>query len=106
MKNTYVKVEESIFDLKEELEKGELYFYQGGEYFSITDENQLCCHIKHNSVYRQFEIDWASELREVLELTSHRPLGTGSVRVGGSDLTDDEFILLCHRVAELTDKPE
>jgi hypothetical protein len=111
----FVKVEESIFDLKEEFDSGELYFRWLGNgeqgsggvgYDQIDDINMLLVRWEEKRVYRQVEIDWRSELREALELTSHRPLGTGSVRVGDSDLTDDEFISLCHKVAELTDKPE
>ncbi len=106
-----VKVEESIFDLKEEFEKGELYrvyAHHGDEPMCgvIDSEFSLIQAADRSNVYRQVEIDWGSELREALELTSHRPLGTGSVRVGDSDLTNDEFIALCHKVAELTDKPE
>ena len=51
LKTEYRKVEDSIWDLRPEFEAGELYYYQGGDYHKITQEPQLLCHYKHNSIY-------------------------------------------------------
>lgn len=102
----FVKVEESIFDLKEEFEKGELYAVNGREkHFVINNEGWLTNAKSNGNVYRKVEIDWRDEVKSKYSLTDFRNLDDeGCINLG--DWTPDGFIKLCHFVAELTDKPE
>ena len=114
----FVKVEESIFDLKEEFERGELYVSTcEGHYTQILGENGLFLAAFNNSIYRQVEVDWSDELGlflakkafdgasvnnlDISDLSDN--LGTVSVNL---ELRFNDFIEMCHKVAELTDKPE
>ncbi|CAM0040610.1 hypothetical protein VPHK435_0016 [Vibrio phage K435] len=103
----FVKVEESIFDLKDELERGELYYYQGGEYFKITDTRQLAVHAHYKSAYRKVEIDWRDEVVRSL------PAGYGVEAFGSKDIIvqgafnkKQALILANAIIASLTEKPE
>ncbi len=108
----FVKVEESIFDLREEFERGELYFRWLGNgeqgsggvgYDKIDDINMLLVRWEEKRVYRKVEIDWRDEVKK---------LGGSAIFHDDGDLflildSDcDRFVSMCHKVAELTDKPE
>lgn len=51
----YEKVTESIFDLRDEFERGELYFYQGGEYLPYKLESEFAHGFMHKRIYRKIE---------------------------------------------------
>ena len=108
----FVKVEESIFDLKEEFEGGELYFLHAFGYDQIDDINMLLVRWEEKRVYRQVEIDWRDELVsfvdscECLNLDVHLRCFDKIPAVPYEVALHNEFIALCHKVAELTDKPE
>jgi hypothetical protein len=95
----FVKVEESIFDLKEEFEMGELYVSTcEGHYTQILGENGLFLAVFNDSIYRQVEIDWRDEVEK------HRYVLNAPYYSMRND--PDKFIAMCHAIAELTDKPE
>jgi hypothetical protein len=111
----FVKVEESIFDLKEEFESGELYFDAGelsdgyalsiSGYVKINSKETLCDCYSDGNVYRQVELDWRDEVKSKYSLTDFRNLDDeGCINLG--DWTPEGFIKLCHFVAELTGKLE
>lgn len=55
----YEKVTDSIFDLKEEFERGELYFAWVGNsvgYEKITDEKMLLCRYEEKRILRRIEV--------------------------------------------------
>ncbi|AUR99382.1 hypothetical protein NVP1265O_03 [Vibrio phage 1.265.O._10N.286.52.F6] len=103
----FVKVEESIFDLKGEFERGELYSSDcEGHYTQLKCEKKLYLAAHQYSVYRQVEIDWAES---VIGLT---PIGYGvyrslSHRLGISGSYDKEqALILANAIIEsLTEKP-
>lgn len=71
----YEKVTESIFDLRDEFERGELYFseWSKGEVFvQIKTEALLLGNIQADNLYRRVEkeIDWHSELDSYLNKPS------------------------------------
>ncbi|AUR99175.1 hypothetical protein NVP1263B_15 [Vibrio phage 1.263.B._10N.286.51.B1] len=111
----FVKVEESIFDLKEEFECGELYLAVGGmsegvffsnyKYAKINSKELLCACYSENNVYRQVEIDWRDEVKEVYDAVE-LPTGEQGSLYMGEDWDEQEFIKFCHLVASLTEKPE
>lgn len=105
----YEKVTESIFDLRDEFKRGELYSKHKNKekYYQINTEVWVVNAINNNNVYRKVEkeIDWRLLLRETIEKSSGRNIGDGSVMVGTSDLTDEEFLMLCHEISEVTNKP-
>lgn len=107
----FVKVEESIFDLKEEFEKGELY-EKGSGYTKLISESDFAFAYRENAIYRQVEIDWRDELVslvdscECLDLDVHLRCFDKTPAVPYEEKLHSEFISLCHKVAELTDKPE
>lgn len=101
----FVKVEESIFDLKEEFERGELYVSTcEGHYTQILGENGLFLAAFNNSIYRQVEIDWREVAHEYLGSNTRFHWSTPVAEVINDE--SDCFIALCHKVSELTDKPE
>lgn len=52
----YVRVTESIFDLKDELHRGELYYTFGDEeWFTFNDEPSLVAGFKEKNIYRRIE---------------------------------------------------
>ena len=112
-----VKVEESIFDLKGEFERGELYFdvaaVSGGvflsndEYVKVSSKESLCECYSNGNVYRQVEIDWRDEVIKSL------PAGYGVESFGGKDIRvngmfdkEQALILANAIIASLTEKPE
>ncbi|AUR90522.1 hypothetical protein NVP1144O_74 [Vibrio phage 1.144.O._10N.286.45.B3] len=102
----FVKVEESIFDLKEEFERGELYSSNcEGHYTQLKYKKSLYLAAHQDSIYRQVEIDWRDEVKSKYSLTDFRNLDDGGC-INLGDWTPEGFIKLCHFVAELTDKPE
>ena len=107
----YEKVTESIFDLRDEFEHGELY----GDNTGVTKIETLahlgaCCQV--GNVFRKVEkeIDWRDEVREFLEsckqISNSSQLESFTYKGGCSDknvqieneLHDNEFLELC-RVA-------
>ncbi len=104
----FVKVEESIFDLKEEFEKGELYVSTcEGHYTQILGENGLFLAAFNNSIYRQVEIDW----RESVVSIAPRGYGVSAwgevdLRIDGSYSKEQALILANAIIESLTDKPE
>ncbi|CAH9011710.1 conserved hypothetical protein [Vibrio phage 191E37-1] len=97
----FVKVEESIFDLKEEFERGELHCKNlcGSDYFiKLNTEVALFGCAAADNVYRQVEIDWRDEVE------NHRyVLNSPYFSMRNHP---DKFIAMCHAIAELTEKPE
>ncbi|AUS01505.1 hypothetical protein NVP1286O_14 [Vibrio phage 1.286.O._10N.286.55.C4] len=102
----FVKVEESIFDLKGEFERGELYFSEWGEeksFAKIKKEHRLMNNLNSGNVYRQVEIDWRDEVKK---------LDKSAIFHDGGDLfliidsNSNDFISMCHEIASLTEKPE
>ncbi|CAM0008844.1 hypothetical protein VPHK359_0015 [Vibrio phage K359] len=105
----FVKVEESIFDLKGEFERGELYSSDcEGHYTQLKCEKKLYLAAHQDSVYRKVEIDWRES---VIELA---PAGYGLLKlINGGDLSIDghynkeqALILANAIIASLTEKPE
>ena len=103
----FVKVEESIFDLKEEFERGELFTKLGDTYIPLSDcEKAFASSLLASSIYRQVEIDW---VESVIGLA---PIGYGvdrslSHRLGISGSYDKEqALILANAIIEsLTEKP-
>ena len=102
----FVKVEESIFDLKEEFERGELYMWLSDEYLVVPNETQLSILLDHKQCYRQVEADWRDEVytwQHTAKIGIYTPL---DVTVGSLiDNHSDKFIEMCHLVSSLTEKP-
>ncbi|CAH9016116.1 conserved hypothetical protein [Vibrio phage 217E38-1] len=109
----FVKVEESIFDLKGEFERGELFTKKAwGEYVLIKEDTHLASLYEMQShenskigIYRKVEIDWHDEVREVYGAVE-LPVGEQGRLYMGKDWDEQEFIKFCHLVASLTEKPE
>ncbi|AUR97637.1 hypothetical protein NVP1243O_14 [Vibrio phage 1.243.O._10N.261.54.B5] len=104
----FVKVEESILDLKGEFERGELYSSDcEGHYTQLKCEKKLYLAAHLDSVYRQVEIDWRDEVVKSL------PAGYGVESFGGKDIRvngmfdkEQALILANAIIASLTEKPE
>lgn len=64
----YEKVTESIFDLKDEFERGELVFHDRDEYIGIVGADNLCKFYADGNVYRLVEkpVDWQKSLLDFL----------------------------------------
>ena len=102
----FVKVEESILDLKGEFERGELYSSDcEGHYTQLKCEKKLYLAAHQDSVYRKVEIDWRDEVKEVYDAVE-LPSGEQGSLYMGEDWDEQEFIKFCHLVASLTEKPE
>ncbi len=113
----FVKVEESIFDLKEEFERGELYSSDcEGHYTQLKYKKSLYLAAHKDSVYRQVETDWTDELGSFLVKKAFDGAYVNNIAI--SDLNDNlgsvrfdmelrfnDFIEMCHLVASLTEKP-
>lgn len=65
----YEKVTESIFDLRDEFERGELYFQQGGEYLPYKLEAEFAHGFMHDRIYRKVEKE-IDERQEFVERAS------------------------------------
>jgi hypothetical protein len=64
----YEKVTESIFDLREEFERGELHYDFGDEdWFTFNDEASLVAGFKEGNVYRRIETAETPQQREERE---------------------------------------
>ena len=103
----FVKVEESIFDLKGEFERGELYSSDcEGHYTQLKCEKKFYLAAYKDSIYRKVEIDWRDE---VYAWNSSNRIGVYNpldFKVGLLiDNCNDKFIEMCHLVASLTEKP-
>lgn len=99
----YEKVTESIFDLKGEFERGELYFNFGdGEWFTYKDEASLAIGFKEDNVHRKIEveIDWRDEVSDHFveyEISD----GSGEYRIDS-----DDFLAVCRKVLRATGELE
>jgi hypothetical protein len=60
----YEKVTESIFDLKDEFERGELWWKWEDDYYPIGSEVKLMSAIGNECIYRKTEVDAVEELAE------------------------------------------
>ncbi|AUR81342.1 hypothetical protein NVP1003O_67 [Vibrio phage 1.003.O._10N.286.48.A2] len=116
----FVKVEEFIFDLEEEFERGKLYFegaavaaISGGvflsndEYVKINSKESLCEHYVNGNVYRQVEVDWIESVT-VLALIGYgvERSPSNELRIEGSYTKAQALILANAIIESLTDKPE
>ncbi len=109
----FVKVEDSIFDLKEEFERGELYSSDcEGHYTQLKCEKKFYLAAYQDSVYQQVEIDWRDELDRYLDSISNLDSNFDekvtlefSKSKFAYNMSDDEFVAACHLVASLTEKP-
>jgi len=102
----YVRVADSIFDLKQDFECGKLYCQdEESEDYCVCGygERNLIDDYIHDNLYRKVEREytWRDELQEFL-LDNGMSVGEGSVRVGGFDLTDERFLELCIRMVNAT----
>ncbi|CAL9954690.1 hypothetical protein VPHK24_0002 [Vibrio phage K24] len=103
----FVKVEESIFDLKGEFERGELFTKLGDTYIPLSDcEKAFASSLLASSIYRQVEIDWRNEVNNYFLKTKVLGIDCTIEESIETDFYNDEFISLCHLVASLTEKPE
>lgn len=103
----FAKVEEPIFDLKGEFERGELYSSDcEGHYTQLKCEKKLYLAAHKDSIYRKVEIDWRDEVyawQHTAKIGIYTPL---DITVGSLiDSHSDKFIEMCHLVASLTEKP-
>ena len=106
----FVKVEESIFDLKEEFELGELYcknLCASDDYTKLNTEVALFGCAAAGNVYRKVEVDW---VESVIGLA---PVGYGIDRsfshrlgIAGSYNKEQALTLANAIIASLTEKPE
>lgn len=108
----FVKVEESIFDLKEEFERGELYrvyAHHGDDpmYGAIDSEFSLIQAADRSNIYRKVEIDWRES---VISIVPHNygvsAWGEVDLRIDGSYSKEQALILANAIIESLTDKPE
>lgn len=105
----YEKVTESIFDLRDEFERGDLYFDRdrctGGIYASsdqyqkIRDMNDFSQAALNNNIYRKVEkeIDWRDEVVHAYPSIDFKDIDSDGYRNLGS-WRPDKFLELC-RVA-------
>ena len=101
----FVKVEESIFDLRGEFERGELYFSEWGEektFAKIKKEHRLMNNLNSGNVYRQVEIDWRDEVKRLDKSAIFHDSGDLFLII---DTNSNDFISMCHEIASLTEKP-
>lgn len=86
----YEKVTESIFDLKDEFERGELYFKSAGDYYQITNEGALCNYAL-KMIYRRIEkpVDWRNLTIEFADKCGF--YGIGAITLHHSD----RFLEMC-----------
>ncbi len=102
----FVKVEESIFDLKSEFERGELYVSTcEGHYTQLKCENKLYLAAHKDSIYRKVDIDWRDEVNSYFLKTKVLGIDCTIEESIETDFYNNEFISLCHLVASLTEKP-
>ena len=104
----YVKVADSIFDLEAEFDAGELYFPHSSGWDVIKDEEMFLTRLFENRVYRKVEreITWQDEVELFIESCSESSGEKYNVSIIDSDcgmnLSDAEFIEMCHKVYHLT----
>lgn len=109
----FVKVEESIFDLRGEFERGELYSSDcEGHYTQLKCKKKFYLAGYQDSAYRQVEIDWRDELDSYLDSISNLDSNFDekvTLELSESkfvyNMSDSEFVAACHLVASLTEKP-
>ena len=102
----FVKVEEAIFDLKGEFERGELYcknLCASDDYTRLSTEVALFGCASADNIYRKVEIDWRDEVKK---LDSHAIFYDDGDLYSVIDSNSNDFISMCHEVASLTEKPE
>lgn len=99
----FVKVEEPIFDLKSEFERGELYLSDcEGHYTQLKCEKKLYLAAHQDSVHRKVEIDWRDEVRKLDESAIFHDGGNLFLII---DSNSNDFVSMCHEIASLTEKP-
>jgi hypothetical protein len=101
----YVLVgDESIFSLKEDFEKGNLY--DGPIHTKVTREAHLISSWNNGILYRRVEkeLTWWDELK--VNYAFKRNDSGLIVMKDESAFTDVNFISMCHLVASMTDKPQ
>ncbi|CAM0051559.1 hypothetical protein VPHF89G1_0002 [Vibrio phage F89 g1] len=99
----FVKVEESIFDLKGEFERGELYSSNcEGHYTQLKYKKSLYLAAHQDLVYRKVEIDWRDEVKK---LDSHAIFHDDGDLYFIIDSNSNDFISMCHEIASLTENP-
>lgn len=104
----WVKVDDSIFDLRPDFECGELYFKgPDGRYKKVLSSSFLAASLECKSIYRKVEkvIDWRVEATIFISDNSTTEVEY-TWAVDGVNLSDNDFIKLCHLVAESTEKPQ
>ena len=94
----YVKVTDSIFNLKSDFEKGEFYEKVIG-YHKIDSEGYLAGAWSDGNLYRKVEreITWQDEIQRLYPI-----MITAGVVSGKRLLAESEFIEMCHKVYHLT----
>ncbi|CAH9011648.1 conserved hypothetical protein [Vibrio phage 249E41-1] len=106
-KTAYEKVTESIFDLKEEFENGELYFkwFGNGEegigYDKIETENMLLCRYEEGRLLRKVEkpVSWQEQISEEYNFT-YVEKENSFVQAGCT--SSEDMIKFAKRVLELS----
>lgn len=103
----FVKVEESIFDLKGEFEHGELYQKPefARDYSLVSNVQALASALDGGFCYRQVEIDWRDEVVELFGSGLIRRCGE-DFQIGGVSMPSLTLVKLSHAIASLTEKPE
>lgn len=100
----FVKVEESIFDLKGEFERGELYSSNcEGHYTQLKYKKSFYLAAHQDSIYRKVEIDWRDEVKKLDKSAIFHDDGDLFLII---DSNSNDFISMCHEIASLTEKPE
>ncbi|CAH9011614.1 hypothetical protein VPHF27_0014 [Vibrio phage F27] len=103
----FVKVKESIFDLKGEFEHGELYQKPefARDYSLVSNVQALASALDGGFCYRQVEVDWRDEVKKEYDAVE-LPVGARGNLYMGESWDEQEFVKFCHLVASLTEKPE
>ena len=91
-----------------DLSEGNCQFYTNGIHeLQVTDTNVLLANYKAGLLYRKVEseITWQREMQEFVNKSKELEW-TDDLSLTGSGVEwDNEFITMCHFVAEMTDKP-
>lgn len=99
----YEKVTESIFDLREEFERGELYFKcSEGDWVQAVHESEVVHFLNNCCLYRKVEkqIDWREEVSTWVQQNQSVNIDflTNSVMYYHGSVSNDTFLEMC-RVA-------
>lgn len=108
IRTEWVKAEDDLWQLEDEFKNGDLYWLScDTTYKVITKTYTLTSFLEAGEVYRKVEkeIDWRIEATNFIANNEAKYFDY-TWSVDGVDLTDIDFIKLCHLVVKLTDKPE